>query len=356
MAELFEDIEINRDPRWPMLLRLVGGSLVLHALVVAGALYVPVIRDTLAAANSLSGIEYGDEDYERTLIGQRAEMLAFDDGKFRYPPGYFAKVDPSRHSAETAETAALGPEAKIISVYKREPEEKPTPVPTPSPEPSPVASPSVSPAASPTPFQPAIPADVVASAGKLTDEQRDQKLNEIASQTNVERPPKINSRPFKDALARAKEMKDKGELDLSGSIVMTITADRLPDGSLINIKQTLVEGDPKLTAVALDFIAALSDSHALVFLKGAEHLKLTVNVNETDISVAALSEVESAERAKQMATGFNTLVFAAGFSNRDEAAVYRNTKIFANGREVVVNFSMTRAAAGAMLSKQLAAS
>ena len=30
MAELFENFEVNRDPRWQVLSKLVGASLVLH--------------------------------------------------------------------------------------------------------------------------------------------------------------------------------------------------------------------------------------------------------------------------------------------------------------------------------------
>jgi hypothetical protein len=279
-------------------------------------------------------------------------MLAFKDGKFQYPPGYFNIVLEGPVAAVKPLPTPTPPEAKIISEFKSEPEEKADTRKKPEKaKPSPTPSPAVS----PSPFEPPVPGDIAADA-KLSDQERNKKLDEIAAKTGVERPPAINAKPFKDALARAKKLKDDGELDLNGSIEMTITADRQPDGSLTNVKPTIVKGDPKLTEVALDFVAALSDSHALVFLKGTEHLKMTVKVNDSDINVTALSDAESADRAKEMASGFNGLIFLAGLADRPEAVIYKSTKISATGKEVVVNFSMSRAAASAMLSKQLAAS
>ena len=50
MAELFEKFEVNHDPRWAMLAKLIGASLVLHLVFVWAVIYVPAVRETLNIA------------------------------------------------------------------------------------------------------------------------------------------------------------------------------------------------------------------------------------------------------------------------------------------------------------------
>jgi hypothetical protein len=331
MAELFADFEINRTPRWRRLLRLGLVSFVLHALFFAAFIYVPVLRDAFHIINDVSVAEYVDEDYEKTQI--RGAVMVDATQKFQYPPGYF-DMDKAR------------PEPLVV--------ERATPVPTPRPAPRfrPVPAPTPTPEPSPTP-QPALdPAEVVGELPK-SDEERDKKLDKIAADNNVERPPRINSKPFKDALAKAKKKRDDGKLDLSGSIEIVVTADRNPDGSLRNVVPKVLKGDPNLVEVALDFVSALSDSHALVFLKDTNSLTMTVKANENNISASVESEVEDEARASQMANAFNVLVWAAGKSDKDEAVYYKSTSVTSKGKDVIVNFSMPRATASALISKQL---
>jgi outer membrane biosynthesis protein TonB len=335
MAELFTDFEINKTPRWRRLLRLGVVSFVLHALFFAALIYVPILRDAFHIINDVSVAEYVDEDYEKTQILRGAVMVDASQ-KLQYPPGYF-------------EMGKGIPEPLVV--------ERATPVPTPRPmpRPKPMPTPTPTPQTSPTPQPSVDPAEVV---GELpaTAEERDKKLDKIAADNNVERPPKINSKPFKDALVKAKKKRDAGELDLSGSIEIVVTADRDKDGSLHNVVPKVLKGDPNLVEVALDFISALSDSHALVFLKDTNSLTMTVKANETAISASVESEAESEARASQMANAFNVLVWVAGKGDKDEAAYYKSTSVTSKGKDVIVNFSMPRATASALLSKQIAPS
>jgi hypothetical protein len=335
MAELFADFEVNRTPRWRKLLRLVVVSFVLHALFFAAFIYVPVLRDAFHIISDVSVAEYVDEDYEKTQILRDAVMLDANQ-KFQYPPGYW-------------DMDKANPEALVV--------ERATPLPTPRPTPrfKPVPAPTPTPEPSPTPQTAVDPAEVVGELPK-SDEERDKKLDKIAADNNVERPPRINSKPFKDALAKAKKKRDAGELDLSGSIEIVVTADRNPDGSLRNIVPKVLKGDQNLVEVALDFVSALSDSHALVFLKDTNSLTLTVKANENTISASAESEAETEARASQMANAFNVLVWAASKSDKDEAIYYKSTSVTSKGKDVIVNFSMPRATASALISKQLPSS
>ncbi len=337
MAELFTNFEINRTPRWRRLTRLAALSLVLHVAAIAGMIYIPAIREVLSIAGLVSGADYVDEDYDKTVIGDRAELIALSpDGKLHYPPGYFKRPAP--------------PAPQIIAEAKPTPTPKPKPTPTPAPTPSPSPQPS----ASPVGTQEGVTA---ANDKPLTEEEKKEKeLDEIARAANIDRPPKINSRPFKDLLAKYKKMKDAGELNLDGTIEMIINADRRPDGTLTNIRPKLIKGDPKLVNAALDFVSALSDSRALVFLKDTKHLTMRVKANEANVSVSASTEVESAALASVMSFGFNTLVKNASNSQRDEAVYYRSTSVTSSGKQVIVNFSMSRAAATTALKKGLPAS
>ena len=334
MTELFAEFEVNRSPRWRRLLRLGVFSFVLHAVILAALIYVPVLRDAFHIINDVSVAEYVDEDYEKTEI--RGAVMLDVSQNFQYPAGYFS-TNPNQAS----------PPPQII--------ERATPAPTPRPTPRPRPEPSPTPAPSPTPQPSVDPATVVGELPQ-SEEERDKKLDKIAAENNVERPPRINSKPFKDALAKAKKKKDAGQLDVSGSIEIVVTADRKPDGSLTNIEPKVLKGDPNLVEVVLDFVSALSDSHALVFLKDTDHLTLTVKANETNITATAESEAESEARASQMANAFNVLVWAAGKSDKDEAIYYKSTSVTSKGKEVIVNFNMLRATASALIAKQLPSS
>ena len=68
MAELLENWEINREPRWPILSRLAAASLVLHAALVASAIYVPGVRSALNLAYLFSDTKYVDEEGSRELL------------------------------------------------------------------------------------------------------------------------------------------------------------------------------------------------------------------------------------------------------------------------------------------------
>src|SRR5262245_6193823 len=89
MAELFEKFEVNRDPRWQILTKLVVASLAVHFGLLWAVIYVPALRDTVNIAALIAGTKFVDKDYQATQIGDEAQIVKLDD-KFRYPDGYFA--------------------------------------------------------------------------------------------------------------------------------------------------------------------------------------------------------------------------------------------------------------------------
>ncbi|HEY0321596.1 MAG TPA: hypothetical protein VGC66_11605 [Pyrinomonadaceae bacterium] len=352
MAELFQNFELNKSPWWERVWRVAAGSIVLHIILVAAVLYVPAFREAFNIARVFSGAKYVDEAYDKTIIGNRAVLINTKD-VFEYPPGYFSNpvVDPSQLPPQVIATATPVPlpPPPPMPPPMRQPKVRPTPataVASASPAPSPGASPQASPAE-----------DLNAGLTEnMTKEERDKKLDDIAAKNGVERPNEdaINKRPLKDWLAKAKEAKEKNEFDVTKPIEMTIEADIGPDGKLINPQIVSLAGDQKLKPYVEDFFSALSDSRALSFLgTDVKHIRLMVKLTDTDVTVEVSSEVASPDLASRKAKGYNLLLAGGRFTKKGqtEEIIYKNTKVSADGKQVVVNFTMPRKEATDILAK-----
>ena len=115
MSELFEKFEVNRDPRWIVLSKLIGASLVLHLVFLWMAFYVPAFRDTINIAALIANTKFVERDYEATQIADDVQLVQLSE-KFRYPEGYFAPDGQVTAELPTQAPAAAAPFApKIIS-------------------------------------------------------------------------------------------------------------------------------------------------------------------------------------------------------------------------------------------------
>jgi hypothetical protein len=339
VTEIFQHFEINRSPWWERIWRIAAASIGLHIILVGLILYVPAFREAFNIANTFSGTKYVDKDYNKTVIGERAVLISTKD-VFEYPPGYFnnpALVDPlAPQIIATATPIPLPPPPAPVRA-PRLPRVKPAPLPQ---EEVAKASPSPSPKVSPTP-------DL---GGTITEtmskEEQNKKIDDIAAKNGIERPNEdtINKKPLKDWLAKAKEAKDKNEIDLTGQIEMTIEADRETDGKLSNAVIVSQKGDPKLQNLVKEFVSALSDSNALASMKDVKHIKLTVSLDDKQVVVKVTSEVETPERASQLARVYGLFLIGGRYQKRGqvEGTIYQNTNISSNGKEIVVNFTMPR--------------
>jgi hypothetical protein len=338
---LFENFEVNPEPFWPRIVRLLGGSVVLHLVLIACAVFIPPVRDALSIAAMFSGVGFVDRAYNKTKIENEGDIVEITTEKFRYPDGYFG-MDPEAMPSPSP-AFPIAPDFTPTNI-------SPSQLLPPSPTPTPVASPSQAIAANATPSS-------TPSAEEEKEKQRiEAELDRAAAENGVKRPKEINTRPFKDLLADAKRKRDRGELNLNGQIELTIEADRDNDGKLVNAVVKDKRGDKKLEAVAIDFVAALSDSGVLDFLEGTKHLRLVAKVDDQNVEVTASSEVESEERARQMEKGFSLLIVGGRIAKRgkDEEIYYNHTQVSSKAKEVSVKFSMTRAEMGALLSKYTA--
>jgi hypothetical protein len=346
MAEIFHTHErLNRDTRTAWMLRTLGVSLAAHALFLASVVYVPAVRDTFSLASTLSGLRFVEEDYTKTLVGQRADvMLNFADNKLYYPPDYFSQTDmPSPDAPQLVEEVRPEPvrQPKPVRV-------KPTPTPTPEASPSPesgaagdetTAKNEGDPNASPTP-----------AATPQTAEEAER----MAKEAGREKFPTINTKPFTDLLKQGKEMRDAKEIDLSGTLEMEVEGDRQDDGKLTNVVVTgAAASNPKLVQLSKDFIAAISDSKVLAALKGTRHLKMKLKLDDKEVFVRVLTEMSSADEATLMSNGYNGLLWigAQTKKGKDEEAIFKSVQIASEAKQVVLTFNMPRKAAGDLLSK-----
>lgn len=350
MSQLFEKFEVNREPRWQVLTKLAGASLVLHLVFVWMVIYVPAVRDTLNIAALIARTKFVERDYNATQIGDGVQMVQLTD-KFHYPEGYFAQQLTA--GQVPGQAAAFDPFApKIISQASKESHV--------DPEASP--SPSSSPVASPSPPAAAV-AQASPSASPLTPEQAQEALEKTAEQNNVTLPDEneINKKVLKDFAAYANDLKNQGKLDFEKPFEIEIIATLDEKGKLKDPKFTKKSGDENLVELFGKLVAALNDSGFLTYLQpiskdnpGAT-VKITVKQGEKEVLASVTSEASSTERAESLAKALNNLLFfgATSRAGHDEEVLMKNTNATPDGKRVVVNFSMPRQSVVDMIKKNL---
>jgi len=353
MSELFANFEVNKDARWPILLRLTGASILLHLTLLWLVVYVPAVRDALNIAALIANTRFVDKPYNATQIADDVTLIDLNDGKFHYPEGYFALESQQSPSQAVASNAGFDPFApKIISRAK---DSKDVVEPAASPSPSPLASPSVSPTAS--------PAAVAEADKKLTPEEAQTKLEETAKQNNLELPDEtqLNKQVLKDFAKYANDLKGQGKLDLDKPFEVVIEAELDKNGKLQNARFTKKAGDENLVDLFGRMVAALNDSGFLFYLKQISKdnpggtIRFTIKQGETEVLASVESEASSPDSARTLAKALNAaLVFGAiSRSGKDEEVLMKNTNVTPDGKKILINFSMPRQNLVDMIKRQL---
>jgi len=366
MAELFEKFEVNRNPRWVILTKLISASLVVHLVLLWMAIYIPAVRDTINIAALVASTKVVDKEYNRTQIGDEVQMLEL--AKFQYPEGYFA-LEAQIEGRLPAQSGGVDPFAPRIISQAGSNRVDPEASPSPSPEPS--ASPTASPAASASPSATIAQSPNAANSNQssnqnstpLTPEEAQKQLEKTAEQNNVPLPDEnqINKKVLKDFAAYANDLKNQGKLDLNKPFEVIIEAELDENGKLKNPRFTKKEGDANLVDLFGRMVAALNDSGFLTYLQPISKdnpnatVKITVKQGEQEVLASVESEASSPERAQSLAKALNALlVLGAGSrAGKDEEVIMRNTNAAPDGKKVVVNFSMQRQSLVDMIKKNL---
>jgi hypothetical protein len=368
MAEIFANIEVNRDSRWRVLLGLVVASLALHMIGLVSVIYVPALRDAFNIASLIAQTSVVDKPYARTEIGDEVDVVQLSTEKFHYPDGYFSLEVPPETITQTIVPPADPFAPKIISqasvsVARPRRMPSPSPAPTASPLPSPMPTASASPGIA---ENAASPSNEQKVADELSPEEAQKELERTAAKNNIELPEEnqINKQALKDFAVYANELKNQGKLDLNKPFEVVIEAELDQNGKLKNARFTKKAGDPNLVDLFGRMVSALNDSGFLIYLKpldkdnpGAK-VVFTIKQGESEVLASVESEASSADSARLLAKGFNlALVYGAkSRSGKDEELLMRNTSVSPDGKKIVVNFTMSRESVVDLIKKQLPSS
>lgn len=383
MADLFANVEVNRELRWPLISKLLVGSLAAHLLVVACVVYIPGVRDAFNLASLIAGTRFVDKPYNKTEIADEVQLVELPSDKFHYPEGYFAPEGQAN---------VLLPPPPIVPPFVAQaqppavqPELAPSPLPSPSPSPSATATP----VATPFPMPPIPrsrrrvstrpPTETIAQAKvsptpnaspspsqspAMTADQAQTELDKAAIKNNLDLPKEgeINKKAMKDFATYAKDLKDQGKLDLNKPFEIVIEAELDEDGKLKNAKFTKKAGDPNLVDLFGHMVSALNDSGFLIYLKPVDKdnpgskVVFTIKQGETEVLATVESEASSERSARLLALGFNKLLSygADSRAGKDEEVLLRSTSAEPSGKKIVFNFTMPRQAVVDLIKKQLA--
>ena len=361
MAELFGNFEVNKDARWPLLVRLTGVSLVLHVALLWLVIYVPAFRDALNIAAIIANTRFVEKAYNRTEIGDDVTLIDLNQEKFRYPDGYFAMNTDTPPAGALASNSGFDQFApKIIS---RAADKYVDPEASPSPSPSPTVSPSPSPSPSALGNTTIASTETEDKNKKLSPDEAQNKLEQTAAENNVELPEEnqLNKQVLKDFAKYAEDLKKEGKLDLEKPFEVVIEAELDPAGKLVNPRFTKKAGDPNLVDLFARMVAALNDSGFLVYLKPISKdnpratVKFTIKQGESDVLASVESEASSADSARTLAKGFNAVLGFGAMTRagKTEEVLMKNTNATPDGKKVVVNFSMPRQSVVEIIKKQL---
>jgi hypothetical protein len=350
MSELFDRFEINRTPRWPLMSRLVALSLVLHGLFLVAVVYVPTLRSMLFVASNVSGIKFVSEDYDPTLIGQRATIVKLEPyEKLYYPPDYFG-------APQVAETTQFDP----MVVQQVAPPPPPAPVYRPRRPRTPRAATPTEPTPTPTP-EVAQATPTPTPAAMTEDEKRaEAEMDRIAKENGIPRPPgNINTKPFEDIAVKGKELFDQGKLNLNSAIEVTATGELNTDGTLKpeTVRFNWVTASDQQTAdLAQQLVTALSQSKVLVMLNGAKDVTISLKLDQQTVKIAILSDMPTEDAAKSAALGYAGMVFIGRGVKKgtNEVILYENVKFDSSGKQFAMNFEMPKDAAGKIITEMLA--
>ncbi|MBV9209343.1 MAG: hypothetical protein JOZ52_01870, partial [Acidobacteria bacterium] len=354
--------------RWPIMLKLAGGSVVLHLIMLAVAFYVPAVRDALNLASTFSDSKMVDRDYRKTQINDQVQILNLP--KFQYPEGYFQTVNGTPPM----------PDPLMPQIIAQAPPVVVTPPPPPvAPKMPRVKGPrgvgnaplaTASPSPAPGEIAPGIPntptgAQTANAEQPKTPAEADSEIAKAAKQNNIAQvsEDEINKKPLKDWLKGANQLKAEGKLDLSKPVEVVIIADFDEKGQLAGPPTVAQKsGDPVLIVLAKDLVSAIIDSNLTKFLRDQQNqlntrqITITIKLDDQQLLGKVQYEAASPQRADQLSGGYNLSLLLAKSSRagKDEEALLKNTKATSNGNLVILNFTMPRQEASELIKKQLA--
>ncbi|HEX8194782.1 MAG TPA: hypothetical protein VF571_01110 [Pyrinomonadaceae bacterium] len=392
--QLFANYELDNSKWLAIILKFLGGSLVLHLVFLLSAIYVPVVRDAFYVAMlfSNSDLKTANKDYTLEEIGDVTMINLADPNRFRYPEGYFNTGEYVENPMDPTIMAVNG-DPSLSGLTTAPPifdPAVPAPTPFPTPFPTPTASvsgfPSVvnSPPAArnrnrkrgnlppaPTP----IPGAKMESLTAEVDENAVPKKPDANAQakTTPNKDPQtllsedeINKKPLIDFGVKVDQLQQQKKIDLNQPFAMTVEGELEKGGKLIAPNVTKKDGDQQLVELTKELIQVLNASGILktlsdVALKDSpsqkHKIKFDLNNDQTNLAVNITFELANAEVAYRIQSGVNALIALNKMQRKDkvEGQILQNVRAESDGKLIVFKSLMPRQDAQKLIQDQLAA-
>lgn len=168
-----------------------------------------------------------------------------------------------------------------------------------------------------------------------------------------------NKKPLEDFRDLVKEKVEKKEVNLQAPFSITVDGALTKEGKLDPKKTRFINpsGDPKMIDVAKAGIEALNNSGVFTYLDklGDKRIVMTLTQDQNGITAVVQSQVETEEKAKSIASGFNTLISVGKMLRKgnDEAVLMESAKVTNQGKVFVMNFALPQAVAQDMIRRSL---
>lgn len=320
-------------------------SLVAHAVWV-GFVYVAPI---FGLAMNLSGIEYVDEAYDRSILITFSKPL-------KYPSGYLGFSPPERVKSleEIKEEEARRAKREAV---KREAERRRR-------EQERLARERAEAAQRKAEAQAAELAEAESKTEDKSQLEEQAKAEELAKTqaTPTPRPDgygsfgKINTAPIKDQVQRLYEAKKAGKLEIpDGKFKVGVTGSVNADGTLADYRVNVPSGIAEIDRAALAVLKAVSESRALGPLHQLNALTLVLEIDQV-AQLVATGHTDKEQDAINITNLAQAALLVARFKKGDDATsmiLLNNLKVTRTGARIQAVITVPRQLASDTLTKTM---
>lgn len=174
----------------------------------------------------------------------------------------------------------------------------------------------------------------------------------------VQRPPSINARPFIELAETGRMSVETGRVGPETMFDVTATAELNEDGTFKpeSVKLEWRETpSAEVTALAQQWLTALSQSKILTTLRGAKVVRITTRLGRETVALGLETELASEREAREMASGYDVLLALARMSKRGapEESLYQAFKLDSDGKVFRLAFEMPKVTVAKIVADML---
>ncbi|QYO65764.1 hypothetical protein [Leptolyngbya sp. 7M] len=398
-GELFQGYEIKNWEFTPRIYKILAVSAVLNILIFAAFAQTSILTmrgcdspfvgnvctvlDMAYVGTVLFGTEreFVDIAYERTDLGDMDVTFISMDGvepMFEYPPGYFRLANPEQFVEP--ETLGFDPMKPGSTVQNFPP---PTSLP---PARNDLANrPQRLPKRNPNPVKGEIGDPWGNDEDDKTVAQNDPKSgtnanvntgtgsNSANANTGNANPEAvlgvdINKRPMTDLANFVNELRDKNAVNIESEFVVNARG-RLDKNGRIQANSfrflQASSDDTMILDLVKRSVEAVNDAGYFQYLKelGGKDFNMQLEQDEENVTALVQSEMETPERARSVRSTLNLALSLAKFrkqgeaqdqNDKDDLILLENAVIEANGKNVIIKFTVPKAVVHPMIQRKLA--